>query len=47
METALRVQNLVYGSEYKRRLAAPGVKTGNKLLGRDRRYPIINGYRDR
>lgn len=46
METALRVQNLVYGSEYKRRLAAPGVKTGNKLLGRDRRYPIINGYRD-
>jgi NAD+ synthase len=47
METALRIQNLVYGSEYKRRLAAPGVKTGNKLLGRDRRYPIINGYRDR
>lgn len=45
-ETTLRIQNMVYGSEYKRRLAAPGIKTGNKLLGRDRRYPIVNGYRD-
>jgi NAD+ synthase len=45
-DTALRIQNMVLGAEYKRRLAAPGVKTGNKLLGRDRRYPIINGYRD-
>jgi len=44
--TTMRVQSLVYGSEYKRRLAAPGIKTGHKLLGRDRRYPIVNGYRD-
>lgn len=40
-----RVEKLVFGAEYKRRLAAPGVKTGDKLLGRDRRYPIVNGFR--
>jgi NAD+ synthase len=44
--TVKRVQHLVYTAEYKRRLAAPGIKIGNKLVGKDRRYPIINGYRD-
>ena len=33
-------------AEYKRRQAAPGAKIGRKLFGRDRRYPITNGYRD-
>ena len=47
LDTVIRVQTLVYNAEYKRRLGAPGVKIGNKLLGRDRRYPIVNGYRDR
>jgi NAD+ synthase len=44
--TAMKIQNMVYNSEYKRRLAAPGIKIGVRLLGRDRRYSIVNGYRD-
>lgn len=45
-DTVLRVQSLVYRAEYKRRLGAPGVKIGNRLLGQDRRYPIVNHYRE-
>jgi NAD+ synthase len=45
-EMVERVQRLLYGSEYKRRQAAPGVKLGPKAFGRDRRYPIVNGFRD-
>ena len=44
--TVERVQRLLYGSEYKRRQAAPGVKIGPRAFGRDRRYPIVNGFRD-
>jgi NAD+ synthase len=46
-ETVLKVQRLLYNSEYKRRQAPPGVKLGPRAFGRDRRYPIVNGYRDR
>lgn len=46
-EMVERVQRLLYSSEYKRRQAAPGVKIGLKAFGRDRRYPIVNGFRDR
>jgi NAD+ synthase len=42
-----QVQRLLYLSEYKRRQAPPGVKLGARAFGRDRRYPIVNGYRDR
>ncbi|MHB8528948.1 MAG: NAD+ synthase [Caulobacteraceae bacterium] len=42
-----RVQRLLYASEYKRRQAPPGVKIGRKAFGRDRRYPIVNGFRDK
>jgi len=42
-----RIQRLLYLSEYKRRQAPPGVKIGGKAFGRDRRYPIVNGFRDR
>jgi NAD+ synthase len=42
-----RIQRLLYSSEYKRRQSAPGVKIGGKAFGRDRRYPIVNGFRDR
>lgn len=42
-----KVQRLLYNSEYKRRQAAPGVKIGLRAFGRDRRYPIVNGFRDR
>ena len=45
--TVERVQRLLYSSEYKRRQAPPGVKIGTKAFGRDRRYPIVNGFRDR
>ena len=44
--TVERVQRLLYGSEYKRRQAPPGVKIGGKAFGRDRRYPLVNRYRD-
>ncbi len=32
-------------NEYKRRQAAPGVRITRRAFGRDRRYPITNGYR--
>lgn len=41
-----RVEHLLYISEYKRRQAAPGVKVTTRNFGRDRRYPIVNGFRD-
>ena len=41
-----RIENLLYIAEYKRRQAPPGVKIGRRNFGRDRRYPITNGYRD-
>ena len=40
-----RIQHLIYVAEYKRRQAAPGVKITLKNFGRDRRYPIVNGWR--
>jgi NAD+ synthase len=45
--TVERVQRLLYASEYKRRQSAPGVKIGGRAFGRDRRYPLVNRYRDR
>jgi len=45
-ETVARVEHLLYIAEYKRRQAAPGVKVSQKQFGRDRRYPIVNGFRD-
>ena len=33
-------------AEYKRRQAAPGVKVTLRNFGRDRRYPIVNKFRD-
>ena len=45
--TVERVQRLLYASEYKRRQAAPGVKIGGKAFGRDRRYPLVNRFRDK
>jgi NAD+ synthase len=31
-------------AEYKRRQAPPGVKISSRAFGRDRRYPITNGF---
>ena len=41
-----KIQHMLYVAEYKRRQAAPGVKTTRRSFGRDRRYPITNGFRD-
>ena len=41
-----RVIGLVDMAEYKRRQAPLGVKLGMRNFGRDRRYPITNGFRD-
>jgi NAD+ synthase len=41
-----RVQHLLFIAEYKRRQAPPGVKITSRNFGRDRRYPITNGFRD-
>ncbi|MFN3233150.1 MAG: NAD+ synthase [Alphaproteobacteria bacterium] len=45
-ETVQRIEHLLYVAEYKRRQAPPGVKITGKNFGRDRRYPITNGFRD-
>ncbi len=45
-ETVVRIQHLLYLAEYKRRQAPPGVKITRKSFGRDRRYPITNGFRE-
>nr|WP_320141957.1 NAD+ synthase [uncultured Cohaesibacter sp.] len=42
-----RIEHLLYVAEYKRRQSAPGVKLSDRNFGRDRRYPITNGFRDR
>ena len=44
--TVKRVEQLLYGAEYKRRQAPPGVKITSRNFGRDRRYPITNAFRD-
>ncbi len=46
VETVKRVERLLYLAEYKRRQSAPGVKVGPRNFGRDRRYPIVNRFRD-
>jgi NAD+ synthase len=45
-DTVLKVERLLNIAEYKRRQAAPGVKVTLKNFGRDRRYPIVNRFRD-
>lgn len=46
MATVKKVERLLYLAEYKRRQAAPGVKISAKNFGRDRRYPIVNKFRE-
>ncbi|MFC3714921.1 NAD+ synthase [Luteimonas soli] len=42
--TVDRVLRLVRTSEWKRHQAAPGPKVSRRAFGRERRYPISNGY---
>jgi len=46
-ETVKQIERLLYLAEYKRRQAAPGVKISSRNFGRDRRYPIVNRFRER
>jgi NAD+ synthase len=39
-----RVFRMLDRAEYKRRQAPPGVKITSLAFGRDRRYPIVNGF---
>jgi len=45
-ETVKRVEHLVYLSEYKRFQSAPGPRLSHMAFWLDRRYPIINRWRD-
>jgi NAD+ synthase len=44
--TVKRVEHLIYISEYKRFQSAPGARTSGKAFWLDRRYPIVNRWRD-
>ncbi|MCW8916248.1 MAG: NAD+ synthase [Magnetovibrio sp.] len=39
-----RVWHMLDRAEYKRRQAPPGVKITSRAFGRDRRYPLTNGF---
>jgi NAD+ synthase len=45
-KTVIKVERMLNLAEYKRRQAAPGVKVTLRNFGRDRRYPIVNRFRD-
>jgi NAD+ synthase len=44
--TVKQVFRMLDRAEYKRRQAPPGVKITSRAFGRDRRYPITNGFTD-
>ncbi len=45
-DTVKAVENLIFNSEYKRFQAAPGARLTKRSLWLDRRYPIVNRWRD-
>ncbi|MEJ6397495.1 NAD+ synthase [Yoonia sp. 208BN28-4] len=45
-DTVKRVEHLLYISEYKRFQSAPGTRLSNRAFWLDRRYPIVNRFRD-
>lgn len=46
-EVVLKVQGLLYASEWKRYQAAPGPRISRKAFWLDRRYPLVNRWRDK
>ena len=44
--TVKKVEHLVYISEYKRFQSAPGTRLSRRAFWLDRRYPIVNRWRD-
>jgi NAD+ synthase len=45
-DTVRRVEHLVYVSEYKRFQSAPGARLTDRAFWLDRRYPLVNHWRD-
>jgi len=45
-ELVVRVWQMLLIAEYKRRQAPPGVKISERSFGRDRRYPITDGFKE-
>ncbi len=45
-ETVKKVEKLLYLSEYKRFQSAPGTRMTRKAFWLDRRYPLVNRWRD-
>ena len=45
-DTVRQVERLLYGSEWKRYQAAPGPRISTKAFWLDRRYPLVNRWRD-
>ena len=43
-DTVKKIWRLLDRAEYKRRQAPPGVKITGRAFGKDRRYPITNGF---
>jgi NAD+ synthase len=44
--TVKRVEGLLYGAEWKRFQSAPGTRLTRKAFWLDRRYPLVNRWRD-
>ena len=44
--TVKKVEGLLYGAEWKRYQCAPGIRLTQKAFWLDRRYPIVNRWRD-
>lgn len=44
--TVQKIERLIYISEYKRFQSAPGARLTNRAFWLDRRYPIVNQWRD-
>jgi len=42
--TVNKVVRMIVVNEYKRRQSAPGVRITKRAFGKDRRYPIVNGF---
>ena len=47
IDLVLRVQEMIYASEYKRYQSAPGTKISKRPFSLGRRYPLVNQWRDK
>jgi NAD+ synthase len=45
-ETVKKIEHLIYINEYKRFQSAPGTRLTERAFWLDRRYPIVNRWRD-